>query len=210
MNAHTNPTMSLEDELSRNVALLRSHGQAIDRLKFLEGELAALNAAEQHEAEKYAMGFQNDAPIPRDEARAELAKQLAGARVAARSAELSIPALTAVQNEIRQRLEASKTIQTKSLVEKMLDEDLADSEQVDALADGIRDLLHRRKAVRLFLSEQGRALVARGDHANGVQVLQMVERSGPVSVPVFDLDQRKVAKAAADHAASFARRKAGG
>jgi hypothetical protein len=46
LNADINPPpLSLEDELSRNISLLKQHGQAIERMKFLESELAALNAA---------------------------------------------------------------------------------------------------------------------------------------------------------------------
>jgi hypothetical protein len=59
MTMERNPTTELE----RNIALLKSHGQAIERLKFLEAELAQLEADERNEFERYASGGPVRVPV---------------------------------------------------------------------------------------------------------------------------------------------------
>jgi hypothetical protein len=202
MNDHVDPTVALQ----RNIELLKQHGQAVERVKDLESQLAQIDAVERNEAEKYAMGYRNDPPVPLDEQRAELVRLLAGARPAARTAELAVPALMACQAEIRQRIEAQKSVQSTSIVEQMCADDQHDSDTIAELTEHILDLLHRRKVVRQFLGEQGRQLVQRGDTAHGTEILRRVEGLDPLRVPVFDLDQRKVQQATAEIAARFARR----
>jgi hypothetical protein len=197
-------------ELQRNIELLKSHGQAIERLKDLEAQLRQLDVEERDAAEKYAMGYRNDPPVPRDQERSELATLLAGARVAARSATLAMPALEAHQAEIRSRIAAANSVQTTSVVEQLCAEDASDATTIEELVDHVSDLLHRQKAVRLFLSEQGRGLIGRGDVQHGTQLLQMVERLGSVRVPTFQLNAQQVARAKAEITAKFHRRKAGG
>jgi hypothetical protein len=75
--------LTLEQELSRNIELSRHHAQAVEDLRALENQLAALDAAEQHAAEAYAMGFKDDPPVLNDPQRAELLRLLQGARVLA-------------------------------------------------------------------------------------------------------------------------------
>jgi hypothetical protein len=202
-------TLSLEDQLARNMSLLLQHGQALEALKGIEQRLRDLDLAEANEAAAYAQGFKNDAPIPRDQERDELARLLAGARAAARSAELSIPPLEAAQREIRARIEAQKSVQSQSLVEQMLDTDENDRVTIDDLAAHILELLHRRKGLRVFLAEQGRALISKGDVQHGTEILRQVERSGAISVPTFELDAAKVQQAIAEIASRFTRRGAG-
>jgi hypothetical protein len=69
MNAHNPAPSTIEDELARNVELLRNHGLAIDRLKSLESELAALEADERH-----GLGYSNALPPSRDADRQRLTR----------------------------------------------------------------------------------------------------------------------------------------
>jgi hypothetical protein len=199
VNDHIDPTIALQ----RNISLLREHGLALTRLKDLEQQLTALDLAEAHEAQKYAEGYSNTAPAPRDRERSELTTLIAEARPAARAAELSIEPLMAAQHQIRARIAASEADQTKSQVDKLFDADLEDGERIDDLADGIRDILHRRKALRVFLGEYGRDLIRRGDVPHGVELLQQVEKSGAISVPLFEFDASKVVSAISEVATRF-------
>jgi hypothetical protein len=67
-------------ELQRNIELLKSHGQAIERLRALEAELSQLDIDEQNEIARYTGGYTDAAPTPRDDERQRLATLLAEAR----------------------------------------------------------------------------------------------------------------------------------
>jgi hypothetical protein len=115
---------------------------------------------------------------------------------------------TQCQAEIGQRLAASQAAQSASIVQSLVDADLADGETVAELAEHIRDLIAQRLGLRAFLGEQGRSLAARGD-PHGTQILRMLEQIGAVRPPLMDLDPQKIDRAAAEIASKFARRKAG-
>jgi hypothetical protein len=203
---HVDPEVALE----RTVRLICDHNGTIERLKALEAELAALEADERHQFERYAAGYVNELPLCRDADRERLATLIAEARPLARAAEAAIEPLMAVQRQTRQRLEAQKTVAVKSVAEQLLDADENDREMVNDLAGHIVELLARRQGLRSFLSEQGRSLVSKGDVVNGTAILRMVETAGSVQTPRLEVDRSRVLQAIAEIAARFQKLKGGG